>query len=110
VNNQLTWPPLRTDVMALVCIAIALACLVIGRWPALAVLALVGAIFCSVSPRMSGPFGFQGGGGTQIGGTFDDATGGSVVVYATAIPQESETRPGAPGPDPRTSSKGPDAD
>jgi len=72
MNNRLSWPPLRTDVMAVLCLALVVACLVTDRWPAVAVLALAGAIFCAVSPRMTGPFGFTSS-GTQIGGTFDDA-------------------------------------
>lgn len=90
MNNHLTWPPLRTDVMAVVCVVIALACVLLGRWPAIAGLALAGAIFCAVSPRMTGPFGFKGG-GTQIGGTFDDDT--RAVVRGNATPQKPQ-RPG----------------
>jgi hypothetical protein len=88
MNNRLSWPPLRTDVMGLVCICIAMTSLIVGRWPGFAVMALAGAIFCAVSPRMKGPFGFQGGGGTQIGGTFDDYTAPPVVFEGTK-PEES---------------------
>lgn len=72
MNNRITWPPLRTDIVGVLCLAIAIACFVFGRWPFFAGGALVGAIFCAVSPRMKGPFGFSAGSGTRIGGEFED--------------------------------------
>lgn len=105
MHNHLTWPPLRTDAIGVVCVVFAFGCLIAGRWPALAGLALVGAIFCAVSPRMRGPFGFQGG-GTSIGGTFDEDTGAAVVRGRLSPPAE-ESPPPTRAPRPPSSSRGP---
>jgi hypothetical protein len=69
--NRLSWPPLRSDVIALICIGVVIFCPANNRWPGLAIFALAGAIFCAVSPRMQGQFGFSGS-GVQIGGEFVD--------------------------------------
>lgn len=89
LNNQISWPPLRSDAVCFGCIAFAVACLALNRWPVVASLALVGAIFLAVSPRMKGPFGFSGGGGTKIGGTFDDSPR-PAMVEASWAPSERE--------------------
>ena len=70
MGNRITWPPLRTDVMALICVALAFYAIAKDASPAIAVAAIVGAVFCAISPRMKGPFGYSGGGGTRIGGEF----------------------------------------
>jgi len=69
--NRLSWPPLRSDVVAFACLGVLAYCLLERRWPALAIIALFGLIFAGLSPRMKGPFGFQGG-GASLGGQFDD--------------------------------------
>src|ERR1700753_3158277 len=59
----------RTDFGVGFCVLIVIACLVLNRWPGFAVLALSGAIFCLIVPRMEGRFGFKSG-ATQVFGTF----------------------------------------
>jgi hypothetical protein len=61
MNNRFGWPPLRTDYLIALCSAIVLFCLVFNRVLWFAPIALAGAIFCGVSPRMSGPFSFSVG-------------------------------------------------
>lgn len=94
----------RTDFGAVFCGVIVVLCLVLGRWPGLAVLAMTGVIFCVVVPRMEGPFGFQGGSGTQIGGTFS-RNRPPIVVEAVKPPTEQGRLRNRP---PQSSSKGPD--
>lgn len=62
--NRLSWPPLRSDVVAVACLGVLVYCLVERRW---AILALIGLLFAGLSPRMKGQFGFQGG-GARLGG------------------------------------------
>jgi hypothetical protein len=69
--NRLSWPPLRSDLVAAACLGVLVYCLVEQRWPALAIAALFGLIFAGLSPRMKGPFGLQSG-SARLGGEFDD--------------------------------------
>jgi hypothetical protein len=70
MGNRLSWPPLRSDLVGALCITVVVVSMITGRWPGVLVFALAGAIFCGISPRMKGRFGFRGGGGTEIGGEF----------------------------------------
>lgn len=67
--NRLSWPPLRSDIGAVICIGVLTYCLIADQWPGLAAFSLAGVIFCAVSPRMKGYFGLSGA-GVQIGGEF----------------------------------------
>ena len=67
--NRLTWPPLRSDAMAVVAIGICIYCLVTTTWPLLAGTAFVGAVFCAMSPRMKGRWGFDTP-NASVGGEF----------------------------------------
>jgi hypothetical protein len=75
--------------------AIAIACFVVGRWPGLAVAALVAGVFCAISPRMKGPFGFSAGGGAKIGGEFDDPNRGQLELE---VDEPLELAPHLPKP------------
>lgn len=72
--NRLSWPPRRSDLTAVLSWATAGTLIGLDRWPVLAALAIVGGVFAGLSPRMKGPFGFQGG-GASLGGEFDDPFG-----------------------------------
>jgi hypothetical protein len=97
--NRLSWPPLRSDVMAVVAIAICVYCVVTTTWPVIAVTALVGAVFCAVSPRMKGRWGFKTP-SASVGGEF-------VSPFEEATPagpgERSEQAP-VPEPAPRRES------
>jgi hypothetical protein len=67
--NRLSWPPLRSDVVAVACLGVLVYCVLAHRWPLLAFAALFGGVFAGLSPRMKGPFGFHSG-TTGIGGEF----------------------------------------
>jgi len=43
--NRLSWPPLRSDVVAVACLAVLAYCLLAHRWPLLALAALFAAVF-----------------------------------------------------------------
>ena len=70
--SRLTWPPLRSDFMAVACLTICGYCLVTTTWPVIAGGALIAAVFCGVSPRMTGRFGLKTGADTSLGGEFAD--------------------------------------
>jgi hypothetical protein len=101
MNNRISWSLLRTDFLVVACLSVVAYCLVVGRWPAVVVFALGGAIFCGISPRMTGPFGFSSA-GTRFGGSFDDST--KIVVVSSFrpagpnAPPEEETPPSSTRP------------
>jgi Flp pilus assembly protein TadB len=68
--NQLRWPPLRSDVVAVACLIVAIVLIALGQWPAIVTVALVGAIFAGLSPRMIGRFRVDAG-AAKIQAEFD---------------------------------------
>jgi hypothetical protein len=90
MNNRIARSQFVIYALVVACLAVVADCIVAGRWPGVLIFALGGAIFCGVSPRMTGPFGFSGG-GTRIGGTFDDNT--KVVVVGKLSPTDPENQP-----------------
>jgi hypothetical protein len=99
----------RTDFGAGFCAAIVVACLALNRWPGFAVLALSGAIFCLVVPRMEGRFGFKSG-PTQVFGTFSKVK--PETVAGTPRPPLERRRAPQPAwrPPSQSSNKEPDSD
>lgn len=88
-----SWPHIRTDVLGIACLAVVAGCLTTFKWPGIVALALGVALFCAVSPRMRGPFGFSNG-GTRIGGSFEEEP--KLVLKAKVSegdPSESEDQP-----------------
>lgn len=67
--NVLFGPVRRSDVLAVACLALAGYLIAAEQWPGIAALALLGAIFCGLSPRFKGRFGFKWG-SAEFGGTF----------------------------------------
>jgi hypothetical protein len=80
--------------VAVACLGVLVYSLLERRWPALAVVALFGLIFAGLSPRMKGPFGFQGG-GASLGGQFDDPFESPMPVDS-AEPMELGQAPESP--------------
>lgn len=70
--NRMSWPPTRTDLLTLVLVLAFAYCLIENRSFAITVPVLFGAVFCGVSPRMKGRWGWQGSGGSSLGGEFGD--------------------------------------
>ena len=97
----------RTDFGAGFCAAVVIACLALNRWPGFAVLALAGAIFCLIVPRMEGRFGFKSG-ATQLFGTFSRVRP-EPVARSPRQPLEQQPRLEQTPPSP-SSNKGPDSD
>src|SRR4051794_35034435 len=67
--NRLIGPILRSDLIALACLASAWYLFTHGRWPLVAGLCVLGGIFAGLSLRMEGPFGLVWG-SSRIGGSF----------------------------------------
>lgn len=86
--NRLTWPPLRSDCLAAVCLLLSTYCIVTTTWPAVAVTALVVAVFAGLSPRMTGPFGLKAG-ETSVGGEFVSPVAEATPAGAVSQPEPS---------------------
>jgi hypothetical protein len=71
MSARSSWPHFRTDLLGLASLGVVADCVVAVRWPLVVVFALSVALFCAVSPRMKGRFGFTIG-TTGLGGTFAD--------------------------------------
>lgn len=69
MNNRISWLPLVTGYLILLCSAVTLVPLISGRSTWLVPFGLVGGIFCGIAPRMVGRFDFRGA-GLWIGGSF----------------------------------------
>lgn len=70
--NRLSWPPLRSDVLALVFLIAFGYCLVENRGVEVTIAVLFAAVFSGLSPRMKGRWGWQSSHGSSLGGEFDD--------------------------------------
>lgn len=67
--NRLSWPLSRTDWLTLFFVVAFGYCLVENRSVFITVPVLFAAVFMGISPRMTGPFGWQSGGGSSLGGS-----------------------------------------
>lgn len=67
--NRLSWPPLRSDVVAVACFAVCAYCVLSSTWPVLAGGALMCGLFAGLSPRMKGRFGLKTA-ESSVGGEF----------------------------------------
>ena len=99
MENRHCWQSLRIDYLIAFCSAIVVFCLVTNRVLWFAPIALAGAIFCGVSPRMSGPFRLSVG-NFGLSGRFGEKT----VLYKRARAKPDRESPG------QTSSTRPPAD
>jgi hypothetical protein len=93
------WRHFRTDLFGVAFLALATACLATARWQVLAIFALGAALFCAISPRMKGPFGFSSG-TARFGGTFEDALNTFLKEQSSEPDQRSpaEDAPSSKGP------------
>lgn len=89
--NRVSWPPSRTDLLTLVLLIAFGYCLMENRSFVVTVPVLFGTVFCGVSPRMKGRFGWQGSGGSSLGGEFDDP------FESSKLAEVGESQPGALG-------------
>lgn len=98
--NALFGPVRRSDVLTVGCLAIAVYLICAQQWPGIAGLALVGAIFCGLSPRFKGHFGFKWG-SAQIGGTFVSPRGPRLQASTKRLPpaQAPRSPPAVPDED-----------
>ncbi len=96
--NRLSWPPLRSDCLAAACLLLSAYCIVTTTWQAVAITALVVAVFAGLSPRMTGQFGLKAG-DTSVGGEFV-----SPVAETTRAEAADESERIPPGLPPRTRS------
>jgi hypothetical protein len=95
MNRRISRPLLGTDFLIVACLAVVAYCVIAGRWPAVVIFALGGAIFCGISPRMTGPFGFSGG-GVWLGGSFDDSA--KVIIAGRVKLVDPEAQPDEEAP------------
>jgi hypothetical protein len=70
-SDLLSWPPLRSDLVALACLGVVVYCLLERTWPVLAIAALGGTVLAGLAPRMQGAWGLRMWGG-GISGAFRD--------------------------------------
>jgi hypothetical protein len=98
-SSRGSWPNARTDLLTFVLVLAFGYCLVENRSFLVTVPVLFGAVFCGVSPRMRGRWGWQGSGGSSLGGEFGDP-------FADAMQAELDGRLRGPGREspPRTGS------
>lgn len=101
--DRLSWPPQRSDILALVCLIAFGYCLVENRGVEITVPVLFAAVFAGLSPRMKGRFGWQSGGGSSLGGEFGDPFEDLKQAAADETPLELGPAP-APGSPPKTRS------
>ncbi len=99
-----SWPHIRTDVLGIACLAVVAVCLTASKWSGIVAFALGVALFCAVSPRMRGPFGFSSG-GTKIGGSFEEEPR---VVLEAEVSEPEEDLPEALDPPPPSSREPPE--
>jgi hypothetical protein len=64
---KLRWPPLRSDLLALVCFAVVIYCLIAGRWQLLALVSLLGGLLAGLAPSLQGSFAIKWPGGGFLG-------------------------------------------
>ena len=92
---MLLGPVRRSDVLAVGCMGIAVYLICAQQWPGIAGLALLGAIFCGLSPRFKGHFGFRWG-SAQIGGTFVTPKGARLQASTKRVsPAQAQSPPPA---------------
>jgi hypothetical protein len=63
------WPHFRTDAVGIICLVVAVVCLVTTHWPGVLIFALGVAVFCAISPHMEEGFKFSAL-GISLTGTF----------------------------------------
>lgn len=53
-EERISWPPLRSDLLAICCLLIDAYCLLEHTWPLVLLAALCAAIICGLAPRLEG--------------------------------------------------------
>ncbi len=96
--NRLAWPPLRSDVIALICFSLAIASFVLDRWPLFGVFALACSVVTGLSPRMRGLFGLAANSsGIRIGGELADPFQDEISGQPAQVQGSLAQPPAAPG-------------
>jgi hypothetical protein len=67
VHFTLRWPPLRSDLVALICFAVVTYCLIADRWQMLALVSLLGGLLAGLAPGLQGSFAVKWPGGGFLG-------------------------------------------